>query len=167
MNESSLIEFLEAKENDLNIMLDIYNNYIANSTVTFDLDKVTLEEFKNRIFINHSRYKTFLIYMDNELIGFCFLTQFRKKAAYDKTVELGLYLKPQFTGKGLGREIVSYLEHIAKQNQFEIIIASVSGENTSSLKLFKKLGYEQCAHYKEIAEKFGRKVDLIDFQKKI
>lgn len=55
-------------------MLDIYNLYIVNSTATFDWDKITLEEFKNRIFLNNNRYKTFLIYINNELIGFCFLT---------------------------------------------------------------------------------------------
>lgn len=39
------------------------------------------------------------------------------------------------------------------------------GENDSSLSLFKKLGYTECAHYKQVAEKFGRKLDVIDFQK--
>ncbi|KUO76368.1 MAG: hypothetical protein APF77_06620 [Clostridia bacterium BRH_c25] len=161
------IEFIEAKEEDLNIILEIYNYYIVNTTATFDYDKITLEELKNRVFINHKKYKTFLVYAHNELLGFCFLTQFRKKPAYDKTVELGLYLKPQFTGKGSGLEIINYMENIAKGNQFEIMIASVSGENIPSIKLFRKLGYEQCAHYKGIAVKFGRKVDIVDFQKVI
>ncbi|HEY8909380.1 MAG TPA: GNAT family N-acetyltransferase [Desulfosporosinus sp.] len=164
---NNLTEFIEAKEKDLNIILDIYNYYIENTTATFDFDKITLEEFKNRVFIDDNIYKTFFIYMANELIGFCFLTQFRKKAAYDKTVELGLYLKPQFTGKGLGVATVNYMEKIAEENQFETIIASVLGENIPSIKLFRKLGYAQCAHYKGIAMKFGRKVDIIDFQKAI
>ena len=167
MNETYLFGFTEAKENELKIMLDIYNHYIVNSTATFDWDKITLEEFKNRIFMNNNKYKTFLIYINNELIGFCFLTRFREKIAYDKTVELGLYLKPQFTGKGYGKEIVRYMENIARLNQFETIIVSISGENVASLKLFRKLKYEQCSHYKGIAMKFGRKIDIIDFQKVI
>lgn len=146
-------------------MLEIYNYYIVNTSVIFDFERITLEEFKNRVFINHNRFKTFLIHFDNEFAGFCFLTQFRKKIAYDKTVELGLYLKPQFTGRGLGIKIVKYLEGVAEENQFEIMIASISGENIQSIKLFKKLAYEQCAHYKGIAMKFGRKLDIIDFQK--
>ncbi|HYE80972.1 MAG TPA: GNAT family N-acetyltransferase [Clostridia bacterium] len=161
------IEFTEAKTEDLSTMRELYNYYIMNTTVTFDLDKITLEEFKNRVFINHDKYKTFLIHANKELLGFCFLTQFKKKPAYDKTAELGLYLKPQFTGKGIGIEIVNYMENIAKINHFEMIIASISGENVPSMKLFRKLGYEQCAHYKGIAVKFGRKMDLVDFQKAI
>ncbi len=163
----NLIEFIEVEEKDLNTALDIYNYYIETTTATFDFDKITKEEFKNRVFINNNKYKTFLVYMNNEIVGFCFLTQFRKKEAYDKTVEVGLYLKPQFTGKGLGFEIANNMEKIAKENQFEILVASVSGENIPSIKLFRKLGYDQCAHYKGIAIKFGRKVDIIDFQKAI
>lgn len=164
---NSLIEFIAAQEKDRGTMLDIYNYYIENTTATFDLDKIAMEEFKNRVYINHSKYKSFLVYMSGEFVGFCFLTQFRKKAAYDKTAELGLYLKPGFTGKGLGIEIVNYMEKVAKENQFEMLVASISGENIPSIKLFTKLGYDRCAHYKEIAVKFERKVDLVDFQKAI
>jgi len=135
--------------------------------VTFDYERISSEEIKNRIYINHNRYKTFLVYENNELSGFCFFTKFRKKPAYDKTAEIGVYLKPPCTGKSLGKRIVEYLEHTAKGNRIEVMVASISGENTTSMKLFKKMGYEQCAHYKGIADKFGRKMDIIDFQKSL
>jgi phosphinothricin acetyltransferase len=160
-------EFMVANETDLTPMLNIYNYYIMNTTATFDLGPISMEEFKNRIFIKHPKYKTYLIYEENELLGFCFITQFRSKTAYDKTAEIGLYLKPEFTGKGLGAIIVNYLESVARQGHFETLIASISGDNLSSIKLFEKLGYEKCAHYKRIAEKFNRKVDIIDFQRVI
>jgi L-amino acid N-acyltransferase YncA len=161
------LEFIAAQENDLNTILEIYNYYIENSTATFDHNGISLKEFKNRIFINHDKYKTFLVFQHKELAGFCFLTQFRKKPAYDKTAEIGLYLKQQFAGRGLGKGIVKYLESTAKANQIEVVVASVSGENVPSIKLFKKMGYKRCAHYKQIAEKFGRKMDIIDFQKNL
>lgn len=167
MNNLSRIDFVEAKEGDLDIILDIYNYYIKNTTVLFDYDKITTEELKSRIFINNNIYKTYLVYLDNEIAGFCFLTQFRNKMAYEKTVEIGLYLKSQFTGKGLGVKVVKYLENIARRNKFELIIASISGDNTQSIKLFRNLEYKQCAHYKGIAIKFERKVDIVDFQKTI
>lgn len=166
-NMTEACNFIEANETDLTSMLTIYNYYITNTTATFDLGPISMEEFKNRIFIKHSNYKTYLIYKENELLGFCFITQFRSKTAYDKTAEIGLYLKPEFTGKGLGAVTVNYLENAARQGHFETLIASISGENHSSIKLFEKLGYEKCAHYKRIAEKFNRKVDIIDFQRVI
>jgi L-amino acid N-acyltransferase YncA len=98
------------------------------------------------------KYKTFLVYnkADKNIIGFCFLTQFRKKPAYDKSSEIGIYLKPEKTGQKLGHTIIKFLEEYAKENQIEVIMASVSGENVNSSKLFNRMGYERCAHYEKI-----------------
>ena len=160
-----MLQYVEASEQDLDRMLDLYNHYIENTSILFDDRPVSLEEFSTRVYIKHSTYKTFLIQQDNEFCGFCFLTRFRKKRAYDKTAEVGVYLRLDFTRKGLGQEILSYLEAIAREQGIEVLIASISGENVASLSLFRKLGYEQYAHYKKVAEKFGRKMDLVEFQK--
>jgi L-amino acid N-acyltransferase YncA len=110
---------------------------------------------------------TFLVYdkVDKNIIGFCFLTQFRKKPAYDRSAEIGIYLKPEKTGQKLGHNIIKFLEEYAKENQIEVIIASISSENVSSMKLFNRMGYERCAHYKRIAVKFNRRLDLVHYEK--
>lgn len=94
-----MLQYTEANQNDLNRMLDLYNYYIENTTATFDHSAISLEEFLTRIYIRHNKYKTFRI-MQKEYYGFCFLTQFRKKIAYDKTAEIGIYLNPQIYRKG-------------------------------------------------------------------
>jgi phosphinothricin acetyltransferase len=99
------------------------------------------------------------------MIGFCFLLQYRRKDAYRKTAEMGLYFDERFTNKGFGQVAIAYLENAAKQLGYRMSIASISGENLPSLKLFEKLGYTRCAHYKGIAEKFHRTQDIIDLQK--
>jgi L-amino acid N-acyltransferase YncA len=157
--------FIEAKENESNQILDIYNYYILNSTANYYRESVSLDVLKSHIFFNHERYKTYLIYYQNEFTGFCYITQFRKKDAYYRTAEIGIYLKPDYTGKKLGEQIITYLETNAKANQFKVLVASISNENTASNKLIQRMGYTECAHYKEVAEKFGRLLDVIDYQK--
>jgi L-amino acid N-acyltransferase YncA len=167
MKEEIQIIFKEANLNDLNFVLDLYNYYILNTTATFDYEKIALEELQARLSYTNKKYKTFLIcdQVDKNIIGFCFLTQFRKKPAYDKSAEIGIYLKPEKTGHKLGHTIITFLEEYAKENQIEVIIASVSGENVNSIKLFNRMGYERCAHYKKIAVKFNRRLDLIHYEK--
>jgi L-amino acid N-acyltransferase YncA len=159
------LSFQKAEEKDIVTMLQLYNFYLVTTTATFDHNKISREEFLERVFIGHKKYQTYLIRYHNETAGFCFLTQYHKKNAYDRTTEIGLYLKPEFTGKGIGKAAVVFLEKTAISLQIRVIIASLSGENTASINLFQSMGYDECAHYKQIAEKFGRFLDIIDYEK--
>jgi L-amino acid N-acyltransferase YncA len=159
------LTFQKAEENDLGAILDIYNFYILTTIATFNDTQISKEELQQLIFINHKKYQPYLIHYCNEMVGFCFLTQYRKKEAYDRTAEIRVYLKPEFTGKGLGRSVVAFLEKIVGSKQIRVILASISGENTASIKLFQRMGFEKCAHYKEVGEKFGRFLDVVDYQK--
>jgi phosphinothricin acetyltransferase len=159
------IIFLEAKESDIKLILKLYNYYLLSSTTTFDYEKINIDEFKFRISFNQSIYKTFLIKQKNKLIGFCFLTRFKNKPALDRTAEIGIYLYPEYTKKGIGKIAVNFLEDYARENKIKVIIADISGENKASIKLFSKLNYTRCGHFKEIAVKFGRVLDVVYFQK--
>jgi phosphinothricin acetyltransferase len=167
MIENNQFLFKEANIDELSFVLDLYNYYILNSTATFDYETITMEELQVRLSYENKKYRTFLICDTTEknVIGFCFLKQFRKKPAYDRTAEIGVYLKPDSTGKKIGQLIIRFLEEYAKENQIEAIIAIISSENVNSIKLFEKTGYERCAHYKEIAIKFNRHLDLLSYEK--
>ncbi|MFB3894690.1 MAG: N-acetyltransferase family protein [bacterium] len=157
----------DIQEKDLSVVLDIYNYYILTSTATFHLEPIPMDKLRGFIYLNHFKYKAYLIYYRNELAGFCFLTQYKNLVAYDRTVEIGIYLKPEYTHQGLGKQAIPFLEQVAKKNGFKIIIASISGENEPSLKLFRNLGYQECGYFKRVGEKFGRVIDVVYFQKSL
>ena len=85
MEAENQIIFKEANLDDLNFVLDLYNYYLSNTTCTFDHEKISLEELQARLSHDNKKYKTFLVCDETakNRIGFCFLTQFRKKPAYD------------------------------------------------------------------------------------
>ena len=159
------LSFQKATDSDLDAVLDIYNFYIETTTATFDCGPVSKEEFLGRNIMDHEKYRVYLITQENILAGFYFLTQFRKKKAYDRTAEAGIYLKPEYTGRGIGKESVAFLEEEARKRGIKVLIASISNENTASIKLVREMGYEKCAHYKQVGEKFGRVLDVVEFQK--
>jgi phosphinothricin acetyltransferase len=161
------ITFKQAEAQDLPIILDLYNHYIRTSTATFRPAPISLETLRTFIFLDHQRYGAWLIHDRGEFAGFCFLTQYKNLEAYDRTAEIGAYLKPEFTGRGLGAEAARYLENAAAAKGIKTVLASISGENAPSLKLFRRLGYEECAHFKRVGEKFGRVIDVIFFQRSL
>jgi len=161
------LKFIEMTESDLQVVKNIYDYYILNSTATFHMTPLTFTELKEFIFIGHSVYKSYIIQFEDVTYGFCFLTQYKKRPAYDRTAEITVYLKPEMTAKGIGSETLKFLEQQAKQVGLKNIVGIISGENDGSIRLFEKSGYMKCAHFKNIGEKFGRILDVVAYQKEI
>jgi L-amino acid N-acyltransferase YncA len=161
------LKFIPVKESDFGIIKEIYDYYILNSYATFHTEPISISELKEFIFINHPIYQSFIINKNNTLAGYCYLTVYKKRQAYNRTAEITLYLKPEFCNKGIGKIALSYLENIAKQKPIKVLIGIISGINTGSIKLFEKSGYTKCAHFSEVGEKFGQILDVVAYQKKI
>jgi phosphinothricin acetyltransferase len=123
-----------------------------------------LEEF---LFVAHPRYPSFLIKEMNVPLGYCFLTQYKKRQAYDRSAELSIYLKPGYTGKGIGSLALNYLETAARKAGIHMLIGTLCGENRASIQLMEKAGYSRCAHMKNVGEKFGKILDVVVYQKEI
>jgi L-amino acid N-acyltransferase YncA len=159
------IGFVEITGQDLALIKEIYDYYIENSTATYYTGRISVEELKEFIPIGNEKYKSFLVKTGNETCGFCYLSQYKKRQAYDRTAEISLYLKPSFTGRGIGNAVLEYLERIAGKNGISVLLAIISGDNTNSIKLFERNGYEKCGHFKQIGEKFNKILDVVTYQK--
>lgn len=110
-----IIDFKPIEKADLTKVTAIYNYYVENSTATFHLDKVTEAEMEATLSLNHPLYKSFVVLYNDEVCGFCYLGQFRKKEAYDITAEVTLYIQHDFTGKKIGPEVLSFMEKTGKE----------------------------------------------------
>ncbi len=161
------IEFKSIKEEDLPCIKEIYDWYIENSTATFHTGPIGINELKEFIYIGHPIYQSFLICLGHEIAGYCFLTHYKKRQAYDRTAEVTLYLKSAYHQKGIGKIALKYLEECAKESGLKNLIGIITGDNRSSIILFEKSGYTKCAHFKNVGEKFNKVLDVVAYQKEI
>lgn len=157
--------FCEISEDYLDEVLQIYNYYVLNTTATFHSGQLTKDEMRNLVFFDCKRYKTFVICEDSNVCGYVLITQHKKREAYDSTAEVTIYLKPDYTGKGLGSIAIKSIEGYAKQQGLHVLVATICGQNEASIRLFKNNGYMKCAHYKEVGKKFGQLLDIVAYQK--
>ena len=161
------ISFEPITNNNISEALSIYNWYVLNSTATFHIDAIEADELKKMISIGHPKYQSFVIIADTTIIGFCYLSQFRYKEAYDRTAEVTLYLDQNQTKKGIGKKVLLFLEELAKQQQIVNLIGVITEENQSSIKLFERCGYFKAAHLKKVGVKFGKALDVTWYQKEL
>ena len=162
MNQSC---FKELRNEDLPEVAKIYNHYVLNTTATFHAHPLTLEEMHELVFFENPKYRSFTITDDQALFGYLIITQHKKREAYDGTAEVTVYLKPEYTGKGIGSTAIRFAEELAIKSGIHVLIATICGENNSSIKLFEKNGFAKCAHYKEVGKKFGQWLDVVAYQK--
>lgn len=159
------VDFKDMSPEDLPIARNIYNYYVLNTTATFHTTPLTLDEMKRILFFDNPRFKSFVIFCDGTICGYAIAAQFKNRQAYDSTAEVTVYLKPEYTGKGIGKRAVQFIEDYTLTQGFHVLIALICGENTQSIGVFEKNGYEKCAQYKEVGKKFGRWLDLGAYQK--
>ncbi|MGE5582408.1 MAG: N-acetyltransferase family protein [Bacillota bacterium] len=159
------IDFQPAAEDQVPVLLSIYNYYILNSTATFHKHPLSRAEMKALLFSDDPRYPSFIIYDGENICGYCLLKRFHEREAYNGTGEVTIYLNPGCQRKGIGGLAVDYLEEVARKNQFHTLIACICAENEGSIRLFASKGYEKCGHFKEVGRKFGRLLDVVYYQK--
>lgn len=159
------ITFEEMKDEQLNEVLEIYNYYVLHSNATFQIKPLSAQEMKAQVFSENIKFKSYVIFSDKTLCGYVSLSQFKKREAYDATAEIAIYLRNDFTCKGIGGLAIGFIEKVAKMNDFHALLAVITGSNTGSIHLFSKNGYEKCAHYKEVGKKFGELLDVVSYQK--
>jgi L-amino acid N-acyltransferase YncA len=159
------IQLMVMVDTDFDLVKEIYDFYVLNSTATYHTEKITIPELKEYILIGHPRYKSFLIKYNNNICGFCYISRFKERQAYDRTAEVTIYLKPEFTGLKIGTWVLDELETISKKAGICVLVGIIGGENGHSIRLFEKCGFEKCAHFKKVGEKFNRILDMVGYQK--
>ncbi len=157
MNE---IKVRFAQISDLEAIREIWNYYIANTTVNFDYipkekDEV-LDWFKNKQEMN---YPVLVCEKDNQIMGYASFGSFRSWQGYLFSVEHGIYIKPGMGGNGYGKLLFTRLLEEAKNQQKHSMIGAISSDNIESLDFHKKMGFREVAHLKEIGYKFDKWLD--------
>jgi len=156
-----MINIRNATENDLQPMLDIYNEIIMNTTAIFQYDPHTLEQRKEWFAQKKKEnYPLFVAEENNMIVGFSTFGQFRNWLAYKYSVENSVYIKADQRGKGIGKLLLQPLIDAAKQMRLHTIIAGIVADNEASMALHQKFGFVEVAHFKEVGYKFDKWLDL-------
>ena len=154
----------KAKPEDSHDIALIYNYYIENSTITFETNPVSHEEMACRIADISEKYPYFVYEESGKVVGYCYVSSWKKKAAYSKTVESTVYIDKNFQGKGIGRALMNKLINDLKEKSFHAVIACITTPNPISVKLHEDLGFRKVSEFHEVGYKFGKWLDVGDWE---
>lgn len=149
---------------DAKAIAAIYNVYVIHTTITFDTEPVSAEAMRQFVADISTAYP-FLIYEENGAVkGFCYAHLWKNKAAYRHTWETTIYLAPDVQGRGIGTQLMKRLAGESKTYGCKALIACITEGNTVSEALHLKLGFRKVSHFEKVGIKFGRSLDVADYE---
>jgi L-amino acid N-acyltransferase YncA len=172
VSESSTAEptIRAATVGDLGAMVEIYNYYIQNSVVTFDLENMSLEDWTEKFNWIVELGLPFIVAESSskQIIGFAYVAPWRQKAAYKRTVEDSIYLRPAAMGKRVGTKLLAELLDRSKAAGVKEVVAVISDKGAeASVALHERFGFKHQGHLGKVGFKFGRWLGTVLMQKSL
>ncbi|MDQ1576796.1 MAG: hypothetical protein QOH55_1946 [Microbacteriaceae bacterium] len=155
---------------DLPYVREIYNHYVANSTITFDEDAMTLREWKSKFAYLNKLGMPFIVAAspNGQILGYALVTPWKQKKAYRFTVENSIYLGAASTGKGLGPVLMGELIEKSKAAGLKEMIAVIADKGAeASIKMHENFGFTEIGRMGRVGFKFDRWLGTILLQKSL
>jgi L-amino acid N-acyltransferase YncA len=155
------------KDGDIARITEIYNWYILNTTVSFEMEAITPLEMAKRVQEKIQKHEWLVGEYNGEIVGYTYYGAYHSRPAYSHTVESTIYLAHEQTGKGFGKPLYTQLVDSAKERGFREVVAVIALPNEGSTVLHQKLGFEEVGILKKVGHKFGHYIDVGIWQKSI
>ncbi|MFF8790473.1 GNAT family N-acetyltransferase [Streptomyces sp. NPDC015125] len=197
LREQGEVQVRAGTEADLPALTDLYNHYIRETCITFDLEPFTPDQRRPWL-LSHPQDGPHRLLVAQEvtdqtknphngplsdaqagtaapvaghpegaLLGYATSSAFRPKAAYAPSVEVTVYCAPHAAGRGIGTLLYSSLFEALADEDVHRAYAGVTQPNEASTRLHTRFGFRHIGTYTEVGRKFGRYWDVAWYQKNL
>lgn len=130
-----------ATEDDAEQMLAIYAPIIRDTSISFELEPPSLEEFRRRIREVTSYAPWLVCQRDGEVLGYACAAHYRVRAAYRWSVEGSLYVHSGYKRRGIGTALSTSLFQCLRVLGYYNIYACIALPNEASVSNAERLGF--------------------------
>jgi phosphinothricin acetyltransferase len=154
-------------EDDLVRLNDVYNHYVRETHITFDIEPITMERREEwfRSYDVAGRHRLLVAVAGDGPLGYASSSPYRPKPAYETSVEASVYLAPEATGRGIGTALYSGLFDALDGEDVHRAYAGIALPNDASIALHERFGFRRVAYFTEQGRKLGRYWDVAWYEK--
>lgn len=158
----------DASETDLPRIVEIYNDSIPDRLATADTEPVSIA---SRIawFHSHNPYTRPIWVMETEgiIVGWLSFNSFYGRPAYQKTVELSLYVDRDRQRQGIGTKLLERGIRESPNLGLSSLLGFIFAHNEPSLRLFQRYQFQQWGYLPRVAELDGVERDVVILGRRI
>ena len=158
------MEIRLATVEDAEAILAIYAPYVRNTAVTFEYDVPEIREFRSRVENTLNNYPYLVATEEGKIVGYAYAGPFGKRAAYQHSAEMSIYLDERCRQRGIGSRLYRELEkRLLRQNVFNVYAGVTASERKNdafvtdaSIRFHEKTGYRRIGEYHLCGYKFDQ-----------
>lgn len=153
-----------ATPSDLPEINAIFNYYVAHSTCVWTTTPCSEAERQAWFAGRGENMPVIVAERDMRVVGWGALSSFR--AAYTEvgTLEDSVYVHHDFHRQGIGSRLLAKLIESARRNGLRSILANISADQTPSIQLHERFGFQKVAHLHQVGRKFNQWFDAVYLQ---
>jgi phosphinothricin acetyltransferase len=157
----------DAAPGDLPAVAAIYTHYVLNTTITFNTQVRTPREWTERYReqVVEGPYTLLVAELDGTVAGYVESQAFRPKPAYDRSIELSIYVAPDAQGSGAGSALYGELFRRLAGGPFHRAYSVIALPNDSSVRFHERWGFVHRGTLTEAGHKFGRYLDVAFYER--
>jgi L-amino acid N-acyltransferase YncA len=152
---------------DFTAVARIFAHYVSSSVATFEETPPAASDWARKACDLAAAGLPFLVIeADGEVAGFAYASPWRPKPAYRHTVEDSIYLAPDRTGQGLGRNLLAeLLGRCATAGVHQVVAVIADTGSDASAALHRRHGFTYAGRLTAVGRKHGRWIDTTLFQR--
>lgn len=162
------LEVRDGTADDLPAIAAIYTHYVLRTTITFNTQVRTPKQWVELFDrdISSSDYHLLVAELDGEVAGYTQTQRFRDKPAYDRSLEVSVYVAPDAVGAGVGAGLYGeMLPLLERDERFHRAYALVALPNDASVAFHERWGFVHRGTLTEAGYKFGRYLDVAYYER--
>jgi L-amino acid N-acyltransferase len=153
-----------ARTADLTAINAIYNHYVLRSTCVWTTQPVSEAERKAWFAEHGDSMPVLAAECKGQVVGWSALSSFRTAYTLAGTLEDSIYVHHECLRQGIGSRLLSELIATARQKRLRSILANISADQTPSIRLHEKFGFQRVAQLRQVGQKFNQRFDAIYLQ---
>jgi phosphinothricin acetyltransferase len=156
----AVVTVRRARPGDAEAVRAIRNHAIEHSTALWTQTPQSADEGAAWLAAHLERGSAFVAEVEGEVAGFAVYGPWRQLDGYRHTVENSVYVRSDRHGLGIGSVLLEALIASAREAGLHVMIAGIEAENTASIRLHERFGFQVAGTIPEVGTKFGRWLDL-------
>ena len=143
-----------AKFEDLEAIVEIYNQAITAGRKTTDITPVSINDRKIWFQAHHpDKYPILVAEKDNIIVGYLSISPYRPgRMALRHTAEVSYYVRFEHHRQGTASNLLKYAINMCPSLRIKTLFAILIDTNQASIRLMEKYGFEKWGHMPRVAE---------------